>query len=78
MFPDSSLIITDGRIGERPMIQIRWQQETYRHPKTLQCRVMENPEEIGIQDPIWSEWANVPTFIDGKNYSPLKFVGSDQ
>lgn len=56
------------------MIELRWQQETRRHPKTLQWRVMANPDELGIQNPIWYEWENVPTVIDGKNYSHLTFI----
>ena len=56
------------------MIEIRWQKETRQHRSTLQYRIMENPQEIGIQDPIWSEWGNVPTVVDGKHYSTLNLM----
>ena len=29
--------------------------------KVLQFRQMSNIEEIGIQEPIWTEWEDVPT-----------------
>jgi hypothetical protein len=30
----------------------------------LQYRSMENIQELGIQEPIWSEWQDVPTVYD--------------
>ncbi len=30
-------------------------------PPVLQNRQMQNPEEIGLHEPIWSEWQDVPT-----------------
>ena len=32
--------------------------------RVLQVRAMLNIEEIGIQDPIWSEWQDVPEVED--------------
>jgi len=33
----------------------------YKNLTKMQYREMQNPIEIGIQDPIWSEWLDVPT-----------------
>jgi len=30
----------------------------------LQYRIMTNIQEIGLQEPIWSEWEDVPTVYD--------------
>ncbi len=53
------------------MYELRWKQKLGNPDKgsvmvgdrisqTLQYRVMTNIEEVGIQEPIWSEWENVP------------------
>lgn len=55
------------------MIELRWHKElageyfdgimkgskVYKD-KALQYRTMANPAEIGVQEPIWSEWEEVP------------------
>lgn len=28
--------------------------------RVLQYSVMDNPHELGIQDPVWSDWIDVP------------------
>lgn len=33
----------------------------FRMVKVLQFRQMSNIEEVGIQQPIWTEWEDVPT-----------------
>ena len=55
------------------MIELRWKIEEWEeytdmssHPikhtekPVLQYRTMTNIEEIGLQEPIWSEWTDVP------------------
>ncbi len=58
------------------MFELRWYVETWieydenRTPRVkttdpeLQYRAAENPQEIGLQEPIWSEWEPVPTYIE--------------
>ena len=53
------------------MIELRWLDESFtEHTEyglvrrkvdpVLQFRQMENPEEFGLQPPIWSDWVTVP------------------
>ena len=42
------------------MIELRWL------GTVLQYLRMENPLEIGLQDPIWSDWFDVPTEFEVK------------
>jgi hypothetical protein len=54
------------------MMQIRWL--VFQHPndigtqrirdKKLQYREVLNPMEIGLQEPIWSEWTDVNVVIE--------------
>ena len=41
------------------MIELRWLVVRYK-PTILQFRQMVNVLELGIQEPIWSEWEDVP------------------
>jgi len=34
---------------------------THRLRPVLQIKYMLNPEELGIQEPMWGEWQDVPT-----------------
>ena len=40
------------------MFELRWLERIDR--RVLQFRQMTNIEEVGIQEPIWSEWQDVP------------------
>jgi len=42
------------------MIELRWYYNHIHIAPKLQFRTMVNFEEIGLQNPIWSEWENVP------------------
>ena len=56
------------------MIELRWYVKEISEPiagafvtvehKILQSRYMANPEEIGLQEPIWSDWVEVPIVYD--------------
>ena len=46
------------------MIELRWLEViTPRTPDRLQFRVMENPLEIGLHPPIYSEWQDIPVVL---------------
>ncbi len=38
--------------------------------QVLQMRQMTNPLEIGLQDPVWTEWKDVP--VVGGKYQPTE------
>ena len=53
------------------MFELRWLTESWTSyedgfiakrsgDKKLQYRIIENPLEAGLQDPIWSDWIDVP------------------
>ena len=48
-------------IGEGMMIELRWLHKIgSKEPPRLQYRQMENILELGIQEPIWSDWFDIP------------------
>lgn len=61
------------------MIELRWcVQQWTEYPElgepikrqrepVLQFRQMTNIQEIGIQEPIWSDWVEVPTVYEDEN-----------
>lgn len=54
------------------MIELRWYYKRDQLSHKLQFRTMVNFEEIGIQDPIWSEWENVPNHFEIPNAQKQK------
>jgi len=46
------------------MIELRWYYKSNQLSHKLQFRTMINFEEIGLQDPVWSEWENVPNHFE--------------
>ena len=56
------------------MTELRWvwktefdEYRTLTTTKVLQYRTMQNLMEIGLQEPIWSEWMDVPEVEDIEN-----------